>query len=186
MVTSTIWPRFVSGRRSYMRCEPEPIVKAPPWIHTSTGGDCRSRRGRRDVQVEAVLARRADVHAVEEVERERRLRRGGSRSRRRRARRPTAGRGLRRAEAEGPTGGAAKGMPRKRSRPSSFTPARRPAVVSAVTMVDTSARSGNACRAPGRPGCSARGVSRHSGTARVALFCFRVNPGLAATRAMVT
>src|SRR5215208_2794291 len=37
MVTQTTSPREAKELPSYQGVEPEPVTKAPPWIHTSTG-----------------------------------------------------------------------------------------------------------------------------------------------------
>ena len=45
MHTTTTSPRTASRVASYMVWEPDPMAKAPPWIHTSTGRRASSSPG---------------------------------------------------------------------------------------------------------------------------------------------
>ena len=130
MVTTTTSPRRASARAVVDRLRAR-ADRERPAVDPDEHRPARAARGGRvDVQVEAVLALRADVHAgqrqpiVERVLRRRRPERCASRT----PAQGAAGSGARKRSA--PIGGCANGMPRKEWTPPSLRPSSRPDAIS--------------------------------------------------------
>src|SRR3954453_15066203 len=134
MVTTTTSPRRASRSPRYSNPGPAPFRKAPPWIHTITGRRASSVAG-----VHTLRVRQSSSWPISSPPMPPPAGAGGCgahlphSSAGRTSLQGVAGWGGR--NCNGPTGGAANGIPLKTARPSSTTPATRPLAVSTIGVL---------------------------------------------------